>query len=383
LAGLEGAFLAEGPGSFKLASGELEVLGARVKPGERVIVPAGRRVPVRARGAVVEEARVRWVEWSASEYERLDSLAGALAGEGRVVLVGPSDVGKSTLAAWIANKAGHPLLTVDVGQNEVYCPGFASRLDPEGLVVPGAPRGSVESCFVGAFSPRPVVGRYLYCAARLSRDAPRGLVVDTDGWVEKWDGIVAKAGIAESVNADVVLAVGLGDREVSVLDRLTGARVERLEPVASSGKSREERRVHRERLIAKCLEGAREVSYRVERVPVVGAPVFRGTPVDPEGASELAGFKVYYAELAGNELVVVAPKPKKTPGVRALKPGWEKGLIAAVHPHAGPPEAGIVLRVNYRIPAIVVATRAGPNAALVEVGSARVDPDAVLGGVKW
>ncbi len=383
---LEGALLLEGPGRVTVRRGELEVLGAVVPEGDSIVVPAGRRVPALARSPVEAEHSLASVTplprgW----YERVDNLASRIASEGeRVMLVGPSDAGKSTLAAWIANKwaGGATLLTVDVGQNEVFCPGFASAAPVKPPVIPGAvDAGSVSSCFVGSFTPRQAVDRYIYCAGRLAGSGR--LVVDTDGWVARWDGLASKAAVAAVAGADLIVAVDLGEREAAVLERLSGARVERITRLVESTKSREERRVHRERLLAKWIAGAPETSYKADKVPVIGAPVFNGDPVDPRLASDLLGVRVVYAERVGGEIVaVVRGRARRSPGARLVREGWEKGRIAAVHA-AGAVWPGIITRVNYRSREITVLTRAGPEAELVEVGSASVDASAYSGSAKW
>lgn len=375
-----GALLLEGPGRVSVVSGVLHVLGYRLEAGGSIVVPAGRRVPALAEDAVLEHSLSGIGELSEEAYRRLDSLAERLAEHGRVMIVGRSDSGKSTLAAWVANKAGADMLTLDVGQNELFCPGFAARLRPEGPVIPGSSSGSVEACFVGGFSPRGLVDRYLYCAARLSRNGR--LVVDTDGWVSRWDGLLSKAAAAVAVGVEVIVSFGLDPVEVGLLERYTGAEVVVVEPFASQSKSVEERRTHRDRLIAGCVSGGESRNYKVDKTIVVGAPIFRGTPVDVAEASKLVGAPVVYAELADGVLHVVSRRRVRAPRVRVLQPGWERGLIAAVHSE-GRVWPGIVTGVSYKARVVTVHTRAPAQAELVEIGVSRVDPDKFTGKPVW
>ena len=379
---LEGGVLLVGPGRLVVERGEFEVLGYVLGEGGELVVPAGRRVPGLARGRVVVEHSLAGVEPLPVEwYERVSRVAREVAGAGRAVIVGPTDSGKSTLAAWAANLSGSPLLTVDVGQNEVFCPGFAS-LSRDPPHVPGWARGGVESCFVGSFTPRGVESRYLGCASRLSRGGG-GLVVDTDGWIMGWEALYSKAALASVVGADLVVAVGLEERWARFIAESSGTRLLLVDRLVSGGKAWEERRLHRERLVARALQGAVERTYRAGDTVIAGAPVFQGDPLDPRPLSEVLGASVVYAERVGGEIVVVARgRPRARQGARLLRPGWERGLIAAVHAE-GTVYPGLVVRVNYRGRSMSILTRAPSGARLVEVGVSRVDLDGFLGQAKW
>ncbi len=378
-----GYYKVRGPGFVEPVDGSVEALGSPVSG--RLVVPAGRTLLVRVEGsAVVSGQRVE--EMGADEYESIDSLARELAGKGRVVLVGPSDVGKSTLAAWIANRwGGGSLLTVDVGQNEVFAPGFASLAEARPPVVPGLSSSfaGVKPCFVGAFSPSGALASYLRCASRLSRETGDRLVVDTDGWVEAWDGLESKAAIALATGARVVAAVGLPEWKARYLEDYAGIEVVRVPRLAGGqGKSGEERRLHRERLLAQRLVGARERPVRPGEAEIIGLPVFRGEPVPIEAVRAVVPGAVY-AEKGDDGLVVVTTRRVRPQGVKArvVQASSLEGLIAAAH-WRGSVEVAVVTRVNFRSVTVNVATRL-EGVERLEVGRARVDPQALLGQAKW
>ncbi len=380
----------EGPGAFTLESGSVEVLGYELSPGARVIVPVGRRVPAR----VVEPSNASYtVKVHALDpefYERVDRLAGEIAGSyERLIIVGPSDAGKSTLAAWIINKwlgqGRDPLYaTVDVGQNENYSPGFASSSIPEGVFVPGGPSRLYRACFVGSFTPRDALGEYLACGKRVVDGWEGPVVVDTDGWVTPWEGAVSKAALSSILGADAVAVVGSQSLADYLSRVLGGAEVIRLDPLVSgAGKGRGERRAHRERLLAKVLAGGREHGYNVARVPVYGAPVFRGDPLDPSVIRETVGVNAIYAERVGDSIVVVArARQRGPPGVSILRAGWERGLLAGLH-YSDRVSPGLVTRINYRRRTLYILTREEEPPEYIIVGRARVDPGGFLGNAKW
>ncbi|MEB2836526.1 MAG: Clp1/GlmU family protein [Desulfurococcales archaeon] len=370
---LDGVYLVVGPAGLEMVSGEAEALGVSVGEGQRLVVPLGRRVPVLFRGARVLVSGGRVERGSLDVYRRLEEAARKVAGlGGRILLVGPTDSGKSTLAAWAVNLLGGKarLLTVDVGQNEYYAPAFEALL-PGGALLPGlAAGGSLSTCFVGSFTPSRSHGRYIACASRLSRLAPGDVVVDTDGWVARPEGFASKVSLAEAVGADYVVTLGLPRDYGDSLARAAGAaHVLSLGDLGVRRKDREERRVHRERLLAARLVGSRPRPIRAVETVLVGSPVFNCESKGHMGP-------VVYSEDCGDRVVVVVkkpPKPRRQGRLLVLEEGWERNRIAAVLGDDGNHHIGLVERVNYRSRVFTVRTRyEGPARALL-IGEARVD----------
>ena len=377
-----GYYKVRGPGLVEPLEGTVEALGASI--AERLLVPAGRTLLVRVDG----RARLRGssVELgSGEEYDRLDSLAREAARRGRVFLVGPSDAGKSTLTAWIANRMGSGrILTLDVGQNELFAPGFAAAARIEPPVVPGVsqPVQTVEPCFVGVFSPARDITRYLYCAMKLSRDSG-GLVVDTDGWVEVWDGLRSKAAAALATGARLILAVGLGRLRAWMLEDYTGIEVVSVERLARASKSGEERRLHRDRLLSQRLAGARERPVRRGETVIEGLPLFAGDPLSVDAVRSIVPGAIYAENVDGRVVVVVNRRPPRVAdrSIRVVPLHSLEGLIAAVH-YKGIIEPAVVSRVNVRSGVISVYTKM-ENVEKLEIGRDKVDIDSILGRAKW
>ena len=232
-------------------------------------MPVGRSVIV----VGDEEPRVnggRLTRCDPSSIRPLEEVRGTLSKDRSVVLVGPPDAGKSTLASYIYNSGlTRAIASLDVGQNELYCPGFAAKASPPRPFVPGSQVGAASACLVGDFTPRGLEASYLYCASRLLGGRV-GAVVDTDGWVEG-EGLILKAALALQLDATVV-AVGMEEakRELSayVGDVVF---VPRLAP---RSKSRSERALNRDRMLASCLRDAKR--RVIGRDLVIGRPVGGG-----------------------------------------------------------------------------------------------------------
>ncbi|MEB3806849.1 MAG: hypothetical protein GSR73_04960 [Desulfurococcales archaeon] len=384
-----GVYLLRGPGMLRVVEGEGEVLGYPVSAGDSIVIPVGRGVLARFQEGSRASYTGRWEAVGPEVYDDWDRLASSLAKRDRILLVGPSDSGKSTLASWIANKlasTGSRVLyaTVDIGQNENYCPGFTSSSVVEGPFIPGSGGRLYRVCFVGSFTPRDAVHRYIGCSSSILRGWTSPVVLDTDGWVSPWEGLESKVAVAEAADVDRVVAVGLEERYVEFLrKRLAGVEVTVIPPPYRGSKSREERRIHRERLVAKALAGARERSYSLDRVPLYGAPLFVGEPLDPKPFSEMLGSTVYYAERAGGGVrVVVRGRARSQPGVVFVRSGWERGLLVSLW-HEGLGFPGLVTRVNYRARAIYVLTGFEGDPEYIEAGVARLDPDSFSGRARW
>ena len=89
----------------------------------------------------------------------------------RILVVGPPDVGKSTLSRALAAERGLDLLDLDVGQGDL--PGAVTLFSKAGT----------RRLLVGRISPAGAEGWLLAASARLARLSDRGFVADTDGWL--------------------------------------------------------------------------------------------------------------------------------------------------------------------------------------------------------
>ena len=378
----DGAYIVVGPSSIAVSRGEVEVFGVSVGPGERLVIPIGRRVAVRVRGSI-SVAGGEVLEASREAFNALEDAARRLAElEGRVVLVGPTDSGKSTLAAWASSISGSYLLTVDVGQNEYYAPGFETLVKPPSSLplIPGSSAEIRGNCFVGSFTPSGSIDRYLSCASMLAHKAPLAsrLFVDSDGWVSGPGALEAKLALLEAVGADHVVFIGdAGGLAQRLPSLLPSARVARLpRPPGLGSKSREERRLHRERLVALRLVGGRDVPVNASKVPVAGSPVFSCT--EPSGGALELGQApdLIYIEKCGDRTTAVFRRRPRGPlprGVRVLVDGWERGLIAGIVDPLGGHHLALVTRVNYRSRVITVKTQYSGDLKGLILGKAKVN----------
>lgn len=144
-----------------------------------------------------------WPEWVA--------LAEALPADGRLIVIGPSDCGKSTLAWWLAGrlaKRGRPgevaVVDADVGQARIGPPGCV------GWQMLG--RDSLEYYFVGATTPerRPASALKATRAAveAATRAGAAWTVIDTTGYLAGEVGVALKTAKISRLRPAHVVAIG-------------------------------------------------------------------------------------------------------------------------------------------------------------------------------
>ncbi len=371
-------YLASGPLSINVIEGSIEVLGFPVKAGSTIVIPLGRSVSIKVLGSINVSDRLKLKPLDVKVYETFDSIAESISAYERIILIGPTDSGKSTLASWISNKKALKgvttyYLTTDVGQNEVFCPGFTALARTTPPVIPGY-SGSftdIKPCFVGSFTPSDSIDKYIDCASKLAKLAKGSLIVDTDGWVTE-EGIRSKVRLANEIEADVIVAVGLEEGSIEQFRSTTRAEIIKLPRLVEKEKTVEERRVHRERLLTLRLLGARQVKVRVDEVEVEGIPLFKGKPLDYSTLKSISQ-RLVYAEQVGSRMVAVY-KGAVPPGVEGilLPLEWERNLIAAVYcnDHIKP---GIIERIDYKTKSIIVRTPCNEKIRRIEVGKVKVE----------
>ncbi len=232
------------------------------------------------------------------------------AGVKRIVVAGPPESGKSTLAAWLVNGLGLSVVEADVGQNELGVPGFVCSARPRGRILVLQDAEPEQCLMVGHVSAEKVMDLVVASASILARQF-NAVVVDTDGYVEG-RGVFYKAALAEAVDADAVVV--LGDPWLTTQLRGLGLSVYQAPRVPEPReRSRRDRRMYRSRLWARLFAAQKPVV--LEDVELLGLCPFEALE---DGILYRCG---------SDEIEVARRRPQ--PPRRWLRRGWEKGLLAA------------------------------------------------------
>jgi len=182
--------------------------------------------------------------------------------EGKAIVVGASDVGKSTLCTYLVNKLvqdGQSVSVVDadIGQTDLGPPTTIAH------AVATQPITSLQELpvdrrlFIGDISPSGVEQRLIGNIQRLSNGDEKSLtIVNTDGWIADLAAILYKINLLTEVKPDLVLGVAYSNELESILG---SARFHSLKIDASKEileRSRVDRRGIRTEGYRRFLEGA-------------------------------------------------------------------------------------------------------------------------------
>ncbi len=398
--------MVEGEAVFELLEGEAEVFGINAGPGFKAKVDLYKAAPVYTlKDSLLRiEGGKAWAEEGDTVPQSWRSLAEKIASEkpGKVMVIGPVDVGKSGLVTFLLNRllaSGLRVAVVDAdtGQSDIGPPTTIGLGIAERQVVMLGEVPLYDAFFVGLTSPsgllqRSVAGVALMAEKGLAAGADV-VLVDTTGWVYDPGGRDLKLAKAAALQPDLIVAIDPG-RSLSHLTRFLSKlyRVEVVEPaVKLRPRSREERREIRRSTYEKYFVGARDVELSFEDVVSGYSFVFSGEPLPREELEAIAGLlgvEVYYGEESGDSLVVFTDTPVPQAGVELLSSVYDKRYVKAF---TGPEllhtlvafgdreklfrGLGIIKSVDPKDRRLVVYTPVEPSSGMyVQLGYIKVNP---------
>lgn len=205
------------------------------------------------------------------------AISAILDAPGVVVVLGPVDVGKTTLATALANgavRAGRrpAIVDADTGQSDLGPPttvglGMVDRPVRRMIEIPLR-----SAYFVGDTSPRTthrfVVDGTVRLLARAQALGASMVVVDTTGWIEGVAAVAAKVREVRAAEPRHVVAIQRTEEVEPILARMPeGVTIHRLRPdVRARTRSSRERRAFREHQFAQYFRDARTVTLNLGTV---------------------------------------------------------------------------------------------------------------------
>jgi len=277
--------LVDGPASVRLVSGRAEVFGYQM--GEKqIIVRQSKRLPFYVTEKSVFEiqmganAALQEVEGSTipqSWSEAVQKISEVESKPAIVVVVGQSDLGKSSLCTYLVNKLldGKKRVAVldgDIGQSDIgpsatvgY--GIASR-----PITKLTNLRLINAFFVGKTSPIKAIAKVIEGLTTLKTELlarqPDFVVVNTDGWVSGELGTQYKTALINQLKPDVVVGIKVAD-ELATLVANIEIPVVLVEPSASlSERSLEKRKSLREMTYIRYLRHSKLQCYPISQLKV-------------------------------------------------------------------------------------------------------------------
>ncbi|KPV61468.1 MAG: Polyribonucleotide 5'-hydroxyl-kinase [Candidatus Bathyarchaeota archaeon BA1] len=399
--------LVDGPASVSLLSGAVEVLGATLKVGDKIVIREGKRMPfeVRKRAAfdlmLSEEVSFEEVDGSTIPSSWEDTTQKILSHEKpvTVMVMGGIDSGKTSLCTYLANKALREgwkvaIIDADVGQSDIGPP---STIGFSRVAVPIKDLFEVETenaYFVGLTSPSGAINKVMEGLTALrDRALEMGvncLVINTDGWVEGEDAASYKVKLTEKVAPDIVVGIQQGDELAPIITALKGVEVLSIEsPPAIRRRDREKRKVLRELSYKKYLKGAKILTLLLSWVRVEGAPTRFGTTTTEhmEKINDLLGTSAVYCEETPNASFIILRKNQWVDGervkraeqsllkrVKIIREGEEEGLLVALHDWLGNfLGIGVLCAIDYERGVMKIYTPIRRNISTIRVGQIKLD----------
>jgi polynucleotide 5'-hydroxyl-kinase GRC3/NOL9 len=143
--------------------------------------------------------------------------------EGKVIILGPTDVGKSTLCVYLANKlyeCGRNLriIDADIGQTDLGPPTTIGRAVLTQSIASLQDLNPDRRLFIGHISPDTVKRKLINGIQSLSPKSEKSLtIINTDGWITDVDAIAYKMDLVAEVNPDLILGLAFANELQPIL----------------------------------------------------------------------------------------------------------------------------------------------------------------------
>ncbi|AEM38063.1 hypothetical protein Pyrfu_0191 [Pyrolobus fumarii 1A] len=401
-----------GPAKLTVLRGRVMILGAVFSENESVEIDKFRSYGVKA----IENAALAVTLGEGSSLEQpvegeevidewvrvADEIVDAVKGEGGVVIaIGPTDAGKSSFTALLANRGLHAGLRVgvidaDIGQADVGPPGFISATLVDRKILWLRWLKAEELRFIGSIAPHRHERRILAAVVDLYhvlRDRGAQLIaVDSDGWVYGLSALEYKMELIRVLRPAAVVVVG-DDSIANVVAGWTRGFKTKVYAVKSPAvvrvRDREDRRTLRSEAYRRFFEGATVRSVKLTEVSVMGSCLFMGELLDQNRLASLSselGVQVLAGSESVDSLVLVVDKQPR-PGVierlsqekqvYVITRGSEQGLYVAVLDNEMRERApGVITSIDYSsLEAQVLTSYQGEIGGLI-IGNIRLSIEA-------
>jgi polynucleotide 5'-hydroxyl-kinase GRC3/NOL9 len=274
LLGRNRTLIVRGPATLRLLGGEATALSAPLE-NRKIVVRQEKQLPIETTSeadldvVMAESGSLFEIDGSTipeSWHSALDVLMEME--QGKVVIVGAQDVGKSTLCTFLANsllKSGimSRLVDADIGQADIGPPTTLGKATAHDYVTSLSDLSPLAMIFVGDTSPNRVQSRVVDGIRLLANAEERALTfINTDGWVLDPEAITYKVELIKAAQPDLVLGITTGQELESILSGTSAVSMRIDSPMSILARSRSDRRQLRRARYRRFLDGGKTAKYR-------------------------------------------------------------------------------------------------------------------------
>jgi len=271
--------IVRGPAMVKLLAGQATILGGPFQPNQVKVVVRQKQSPIETEshaeieitlGNSGEIFEIKGSTIPASWREAAATLT--QIGEGKIIVLGPPDVGKSTLCVYLVNKllqngASLRVIDADIGQADMGPPTTVARAAPTEPITSLQELTPDKRLFIGSISPSGVEEKLISSIQRLSIKGRRLFtIINTDGWVDGLDAALYKINLLTHLQPDLVLGLAYPNELEPILGGVRYHAMKIAAAKAALERSRVDRRSLRTDAYRRSLEGAAMRRVDLEKV---------------------------------------------------------------------------------------------------------------------
>ncbi len=373
-----------GPLRVYVAKGRVMVLGAVFGEGESFEVNTYRSYGIKAldepavinvvlgEGASIEQPRPSeevldtWVKVG-------DEIVSRLESGDSVVVLGPTDAGKSSFVALLANRALHASKRVvvvdsDIGQADVGPPGFVSGAFVRERILWLREVKAEQLRFIGSITPSRFEKRILSAVVDLYdwgvREGADVVLIDTDGWIYGLNALDYKLELIRIVRPRAVVVIG-DEILARVVEKVVKSNAISVyyapSPAVARIRDREDRRQLRSQAYKRFFENAQVREIELSSIAVFGSCFLMGQPLAENKLSEFSrelGVEVVAGSEGIDYIMLIVTKHPRSSVVERLSAekqvyisvaGEEKGLyLAVLGPDLREKAPGVLQELDYK-----------------------------------
>ncbi len=407
-----GKLKVEGPAFIFVREGRIEILGKCLTSRERITIPKSKVALVTA----LEESIIDLNVGEGGKYEEL--IEPGIPYEWRVVaeelsrmpkpstilILGGVDVGKTAFTIFLSNlmiSKGNKVIIIDedLGQSEIGAPTTIGMAYISRPIASLAQAKYLTAYFVGSTSPAGLIHRVLIGVRTLLDKAqeynPDYIIINTDGWIYGKDARELKMGMIMLTKPNVVVAIQRGNEIEPIIRPFETQRwlriIRLIAPPVTRTRTLDERRLIRESMYYKHLEGARVIKLSLNKVSLMYSDIGITYSLPHEEYQKLCeelDTAPLYVGYNNDALVVVLPRSErrireirdylrsKNPDriIKVIREGDERGLIVGLYDHLGNfLGIGVIQEIDYRKGFIKILSKAEGNISLIKLGRIKLD----------